>query len=152
MNSYKVEIQTEAENIKDKNREEGLRQVIEELGIEDEVELGSPIKRKNIDPVTVSLGVLVLQSVDTLIHILEYIEDSNGFDIGMAQTESNELVSLIDSDKVNKEVIVNNGGIVIGEVNGDLVVQEENADSIELTIALNEAVSESDKVDEQKGS
>jgi hypothetical protein len=120
-----------------REKEELLHGIAREAEIEDDVQFGNPVVRKSVDPtLAVSLGILVVGSVNTLITLLNYLDEREAVGTGIVKTNDGQLVSI---DKVDKTVVENNGGIVLGELEGDVIVYQEDPEAgpMELTQALN---------------
>lgn len=141
---YKAEIVLDSgEDLDDDKKQELLRDVAKEAGVSNEVEFGNPVKRQSVDPVlATSLGMLFVNSVSTLILLLEHLDEDDSHETGIIQTGDGRTIGVVDADA---DFVENHGGTVIGEVEGDVVVVDD-AESMELTIALNKKAAEDDDV------
>jgi hypothetical protein len=144
---FKAEIVLESdEDLNNEQREELLREIAHEAGIEDGVEFGSPVRRHSIEEgVILSIGTVLVNNPDTLIRLYEYLKARIDCETGIVKTTDGQLV---DSANVDETFIENNGGIVIGNIEGDVVFQEDpDADPMELSVALNKVREEGEEED-----
>lgn len=121
MNGYTIEIATEHEKIESTDdREDILSSVVSDLGIDrSNIDFGPPGRELSADPATmVAVGSLIVSSVDLLLTIYEKINEEEDFELNAMSTADGETIY---TDEFDKTTVQNNGGTVIGEVEGDLI-------------------------------
>lgn len=136
--SFKTELVVDADDdLTAEEKQERILELANEAGVGDKVSYGGEMVRKSVDPmVPISLGILLVSGTTALITLIQYLEERDDVGTGIVQTGDGQLVS---AEEIEKTVIENNGGIVLGEVDGDVVIFQEDpdADPMELTLALN---------------
>lgn len=115
---YKIEwVLDSADNLSTSEKKEMVNDLAEELDAEDEIVYGGEMKRKSIGPSEmVSVGVILVTSLDVLVNVYRIINDKEDSEVGIRKV-NNEMFYIAD---VESTVIENNGGTVIENVEGDV--------------------------------
>lgn len=121
MEGYTIEIATKHEKIENiDDREEFLSSFVSECGIDpSEVEFSPPGRELSADLATmVAIGSLIISSTDLLLSIYEKIKEKEDFEPNAMSTADGETIY---ANELDKSIVQNHGGTVIGEVEGDLI-------------------------------
>ncbi len=128
-------------------KSEALQNLVQQAGVSSDVELGNPVRRRHFEDLAVSVGTILLTNPDSLLLLLRHIKNSDKYSTGIKQASDGRIIGVND---VDKSLVVNNGGTVIGDVEGDLVFIEDG-ESMDLTIALNmKKVEEESEEDDER--
>lgn len=134
---YKVEwLLKGAEELSEEEKIELIEDLAQELDAEDEIEYGGQFKRQSISTFDVSVGILILKSVDTVVKLYKVLQERDDSNIGIRQV-NNEMIFI---DEIDPTIIEETNGTVIVNVEGDVfyTFPDDMEDEIELKKKLRE--------------
>lgn len=132
-------------------RKEIFRSVAKGAGIENEIEYTGSFNQKAWDPgLFIALGAFAVSSIDALLTYLNYVESREEVQPALIKTHDGDSIEARD---VSRDVIINNGGTVLGKLDNGKVVFQSETTNFELNKALREESGSlqntvSDKMDE----
>jgi hypothetical protein len=135
---YKVEwLLKDAGDLSEDEKRELIEELANELDAEDEVEYGGQFKRQSISAFDVSVGILLVSSLNTVINIYKTLQERDDSNIGIRQV-NNEMFYI---DEVDADTIEKHNGDIITNVEGDVyffTLPDDMEDHIELMQELRE--------------
>lgn len=134
---YKVEWLLEnAGDLSEEEKKELIEDLAKELDAEDDIEYGGQFKRQSLSSVDVSVGILLVSSLNTLINVYTTLQERDDSNIGIRQV-NNQMFYI---DDVDSTTIEENNGTVIANVEGDVffTLPDDIEDEIELKKELRE--------------
>ena len=121
MDGYTIEVATKEENLGSvDDREEVLSSLVSEFEIESSnIDFAPPGRELSADPSTVvAIGSLIVTSANLLLDIYEKLDDKENFELNAMSTADGDTIY---ANEFEKSIVQNNGGTVIGKVEGDLI-------------------------------
>ncbi|MFD1570341.1 MULTISPECIES: hypothetical protein [Haloferacaceae] len=141
---YKVEwLLKGAGELSEEEKIELIEDLAKELDAEDEIEYGGQFKRKSLSTFDVSVGILLVSSLNTLINIYKLLQERDDSNIGIRQV-NNKMIFI---NEIDQTIIEENNGTVLANVDGDVFYTspDDMEDEIELKKKLREMREEEDE-------
>lgn len=114
---YKVEwLLKGAEDISEEEKQELIEDLAKKLEAEDEIKYGGQIKRRSISTFDVSVGILLVSSLNTLISLYKLLRDRDDSNIGIRQV-NNKMFYI---EEVNPDIIESHNGEILANVEDDV--------------------------------
>lgn len=141
---YKVEwLLKDAGDLSEGAKRELIEDLATELDAENEIEYGGQFKRQSISAFDVSVGILLVSSLNTVINIYKTLQERDDSNIGIRQV-NNEVFYI---DEVDADTIEKHNGDIITNVEGDVyffTLPGDMDDHIKLMQELQESEEEDD--------
>lgn len=105
-----------AEELSEDEKRERIEDLAKELDAEDEIEYGGQFNRQSITTFDVSVGILLVSSLNTAINLYKTLQERDDSNIGIKQV-NNETFYI---NEVDVDTVENHNGGIIGNVEGDV--------------------------------
>lgn len=139
---------TEGGNLTDDEKEELLRSVAEEAGLDnDEWEIGPPVIRRELgtpDQLTI-IGSIALPAATLLVELYRVVKNREDLVVRSMNESGGQMIFGGDYDEA---IVAEHGATVIGIVEGDVIYKDDADDRRDLIVAMSEDREEHDNKEE----